>query len=88
MLELGRHSHEQHKNILERAFEMFPEAEFVLVGEHYEAAVFELSMPLKIAICSDSTSAGEKISERLKTGDTIFLKGSRGIRLEKIIPQG
>jgi UDP-N-acetylmuramoyl-tripeptide--D-alanyl-D-alanine ligase len=87
MLELGKHSHEQHKNTLSLAFEMFPEAEFVLVGEHYEAAVFELPMPLKITICSDSASAGEKISERLKKDDTIFLKGSRGIRLEKIMPE-
>ncbi|NQZ60432.1 MAG: hypothetical protein HRT88_23545 [Lentisphaeraceae bacterium] len=52
----------------------------IAVGDFYSAAFKE-----KASCFADSVKAAEYLHGKLKNGDVVALKGSRGIRLEKIM---
>ncbi|MFA7183685.1 MAG: UDP-N-acetylmuramoyl-tripeptide--D-alanyl-D-alanine ligase [Victivallales bacterium] len=84
MLELGEASDGQHEKVLKLAFDLFPEAAFVLVGDNFEKAGKKLVLPDS---CFFYKSSGEvNLSPVLRPGKTVFLKGSRGMKLEKLWP--
>ena len=82
MLELGEFEDEGHKKVgqtlLEENFD-----EIILVGELAKKFVVP---NLKVHFCDNSEITGGYISERIKpaNGDLIIIKGSQGIRMEKI----
>ena len=85
MLELGETSKAQHRKILRTAFELFPQADFILVGDEYEKAGQGMQTASR-CFCEDSLTAKELIKAFLSPGKVVFLKGSRGIKLEKLWP--
>ena len=85
MLELGETSKAQHRKILRTAFELFLQADFILVGGEYEKAGQGMQTANR-CFCEDSLTAKELIKAFLSPGKIVFLKGSRGIKLEKLWP--
>ncbi|MDD5599040.1 MAG: UDP-N-acetylmuramoyl-tripeptide--D-alanyl-D-alanine ligase [Victivallaceae bacterium] len=85
MLELGKASGSQHEKILKLAFDLFPEAAFVLVGDNFRRAGETLVLPGSCRFCKSSGEA-ELPESILRPGKTVFLKGSRGMKLEKLWP--
>ena len=86
MLELGEASSSQHKKVLHQAFDLFPEAAFVLIGDEFERAGEGLDVPHENCFCENSEEAKKLLKPFLKAGKTVFLKGSRGMKLEKLWP--
>jgi len=83
MLELGEKSFEIHCEVLsflkEKNFD-----KIILVGSQME----EANQYIKLNNCKnyiDSTSASQEFAEILNDGDIVYLKGSRGMKMEKII---
>jgi len=85
MLELGEASSSQHQKVLRQAFDLFPEAAFILVGPELDRAGRMLNIPNR-CFCSNSDMAKELIKPFLNAGKTVLLKGSRGMKLEKLWP--
>jgi UDP-N-acetylmuramoyl-tripeptide--D-alanyl-D-alanine ligase len=82
MLELGDESHSAHAAIIE----MSRKADFekvVLVGKQFSAFADEASE--MFLFYKNSDAAREAINKMNLKNKTILLKGSRGIRLEKIL---
>jgi len=86
MLELGEASSSQHQKVLRQAFDLFPEAAFVLVGGELERAGRKLDFSGKNCFCKNSKAAKTLLNPFLKAGKTVLLKGSRGMKLEKLWP--
>lgn len=82
MLELGEWSHEEHCRILQLAVQV-DNAELLLVGGEFLSAAHTLG--IDATCCTNSTEAAEWAAERKISDTTILLKGSRGIKLEKLI---
>lgn len=87
MLELGSASHAEHRRVATAALEIFPRAKFFFVGGRMSAALDEITTSADVVVCQDSVEAAEKVKQALLPGTLILLKGSRGIRLEKVEPQ-
>ncbi|MDD5697931.1 MAG: UDP-N-acetylmuramoyl-tripeptide--D-alanyl-D-alanine ligase [Victivallaceae bacterium] len=86
MLELGAASFQLHQQILGQAFGLFPDAVFVLTGPEYERAGVDLALPSGCRFCKNSEAARTVLQPFLRPGQTVFLKGSRGMKLEKVWP--
>lgn len=85
MLELGEASGTQHQKVLQQALELFPEAVFILVGPEMDRAGRKMDIPNR-CFCKNSDIARELVKPFLNSGKTVLLKGSRGMKLEKIWP--
>ncbi|MFZ3011844.1 MAG: Mur ligase family protein [Minisyncoccia bacterium] len=91
MLELGRHTVEAHKNIGKIAQENLNRKEDVLivVGQRAKAikeGAFSCGMGGEnIFEFLDSHEAGEFIKTFVQPGDMILVKGSQGIRMERVV---
>jgi len=81
MLELGREANEEHSRILRLLEKLSPERVF-LVGPIFS----EFKLKQEWVTFPDSKTAASWFSEHPLSGASILLKGSRGIRLEEIIP--
>jgi UDP-N-acetylmuramoyl-tripeptide--D-alanyl-D-alanine ligase len=85
MLELGESSGSRHEKILRLALDSFPEANLFLVGDNYRKAGEKLALPDSCRFYKSSEDL--KLPESfLRPGKTVFLKGSRGMKLEKLWP--
>jgi UDP-N-acetylmuramoyl-tripeptide--D-alanyl-D-alanine ligase len=83
MLELGKNSVELHKEVI-KFLEEFKIDFAVLVGKNMtEAAQKNLKISHKTFL--DSSSASLEIKNFLQDEDVLYIKGSRGIKMEKII---
>ena len=82
MLELGEWSHDEHCRILELATQV-ENAELLLVGSECTKAAHALG--IGATCCVDSTEAADWVAQSKISDTTILLKGSRGIKLEKVI---
>lgn len=82
MLELGEWSHDEHCRILELATQV-ENAELLLVGSEFTKAAHALG--IGATCCVDSTEAADWVAQSKISDTTILLKGSRGIKLEKVI---
>lgn len=82
MLELGSYTEEEHKKILD--FITKQELDVViLIGKHFEQA--QNKNGFKNLWFPDSDSARDWFKKENFTGYTLLLKGSRGIKVEKIL---
>ncbi|KKP95352.1 MAG: UDP-N-acetylmuramoyl-tripeptide-D-alanyl-D-alanine ligase [Candidatus Moranbacteria bacterium GW2011_GWE1_36_7] len=90
MLELGDLSQASHREIGHKIFKLKLDI-FIAVGTRMKAAVAELialGYPAgNIFQFDDSESAGKKIKELLNEGDFVLVKGSQGMRMEKVVEQ-
>ncbi|MBI5051098.1 MAG: UDP-N-acetylmuramoyl-tripeptide--D-alanyl-D-alanine ligase, partial [Nitrospirae bacterium] len=89
MNELGRFSEESHRAVGRMVSEMGIDV-FIAVGEKMSLAAEEIqsrkngSHPV-IYKFSDSADARQKVSDIIRQGDTVLVKGSRSMGMEKII---
>jgi UDP-N-acetylmuramoyl-tripeptide--D-alanyl-D-alanine ligase len=83
MRELGSKSQNIHQEILD-FIDKKHFAKVFLVGQEMKIANDKLKISNSINF-SDSTELAEKISNFLEDGDILYIKGSRGIKMEKII---
>ena len=90
MLELGDETENAHREIGLRVAESGIQM-LITVGEaskHTAAAAREAGMPEHCVISfADSASAGKFLQDTIKEGDAILIKGSQGIRTEKIVKE-
>ncbi len=86
MGELGSNSDHEHQEVLKTAFELFPGTRFRLIGKNMAAAWDKLGLKGDVKFFADSTAARE-IHGEVAAGMTVLLKGSRFMRLEKILPE-
>lgn len=88
MLELGQDEERGHREIARKIFEINADL-FFAVGDRMQMAVSELKKlgfpPDKIFHFNSPDEAGKKIEEILEAGDLILVKGSQGMRMEKIV---
>ncbi|MFA6050512.1 MAG: UDP-N-acetylmuramoyl-tripeptide--D-alanyl-D-alanine ligase [Candidatus Paceibacterota bacterium] len=87
MLELGKHSLDEHHRLGEYAAKVFDE--LVLVGirardmrESAEKEGFDMQ---NIAVFDTAEQAGEHVRSVMKKGDLVFVKGSQGMRMERAV---
>ena len=86
MLELGTFEANEHKKTLEAALEFLSGARIVTVGPRFARAASSLNAG-KVTLCGSAEGAAHVLAKLVRPGDTVFLKGSRGIGLEKAIPE-
>jgi len=90
MLELGRYSEQAHKDVGKHVATL-PIDLFVTVGEHARdaarAALEQGMAQTQVYTYANSVDAGRFLQERMKRGDAILVKGSQGIRTEKIVKE-
>lgn len=90
MLELGKYMEKGHREVGHKVFEIGTDL-FFAVGERMEAAVKEvqdLGYPLQnIFYFENPVLAGKKLQQIIKEGDLILVKGSQGMRMEKIVEE-
>ncbi|MDD2594849.1 MAG: UDP-N-acetylmuramoyl-tripeptide--D-alanyl-D-alanine ligase [Bacteroidales bacterium] len=86
MLELGADSTQEHKTILEAALRVCDKSDNIfLVGREFKKAAEESSCS-NIKLFSDSEALKTYFEAHPLVGRTILVKGSNGIRLEKLLP--
>ena len=94
MLELGKNALNTHKEIIEYAIDKLPNAQIIGVGAIMHETIMQfnrygqiIDVPPYVVSFKNSKAATSFLENKIKTGDTIYLKGSRGIALEKIESQ-
>lgn len=79
MRELGMYAQSEHAAILDEARALFPAARIITIGQYPERqGVFRFA---------DSISARNPLAGLVRSGDIVFAKGSRGIAVEKALPE-
>jgi len=90
MLELGEETQVEHRSVAKKFLEI-KNGIFFAVGERMKFATEELKKhriaPERIFEFADSVSAGRKLQEIIQEGDLILIKGSQGMRMEKIVEE-
>jgi UDP-N-acetylmuramoyl-tripeptide--D-alanyl-D-alanine ligase len=87
MLELGRHTDDEHRKIGELAYEC---ADILIAvglrGKNIAKGASDKGMnPENIFEVDDSIKAGELLKEKIEPEDVIFVKGSQAMRMEKAV---
>ncbi len=90
MLELGSLTEDEHAKLGARVAELGVDF-LVTVGEaakHIASGALDSGMEEhRIAKFGESVSAGKFVQEKIKKGDVILIKGSQGVRMEKIVKE-
>jgi UDP-N-acetylmuramoyl-tripeptide--D-alanyl-D-alanine ligase len=90
MLELGSETESAHREIGFAVAEAGVDF-LITVGEASKAtcrAAEEAGIPAdSIAAFADSVSAGKFLQEKLKEGDVVLIKGSQGMRMERVVKE-
>ncbi len=88
MLELGKEEEAGHKEIARKIFAINADM-FFAVGDRMKMAISELERmgyaKEKIFWFENPGEAGAELLEKIKKGDLILVKGSQGMRMEKIV---
>ena len=85
MLELGSDSVQEHVNIVKKVVAM-DLAQIYLVGAEFEAALAETGVSdERIQHFSTSDRLVEQLTEKSIENSVVLIKGSRGIRMEKVV---
>jgi UDP-N-acetylmuramoyl-tripeptide--D-alanyl-D-alanine ligase len=82
MLELGDHEEDEHESLLRWVLERFPAQSILPTGPRMVRAA-EL---VGIAAFENAAAVRDELLPRLRAGDWVLLKGSRGMRLETVMP--
>jgi len=85
MLELGNFERNEHRKVLERVMSSFPGARLVTVGPRFAREASGLN-GCPAVICGSAAGAARVLRSMVHPDDTVFLKGSRGMKLEEAIP--
>ncbi|MDE3152680.1 MAG: UDP-N-acetylmuramoyl-tripeptide--D-alanyl-D-alanine ligase [Gemmatimonadota bacterium] len=85
MLEMGEHTARVHDAVVRAALES-PVEVFVGVGEFADAFMRAAAPPSRVISASDLDAAWTALAPRLQPDAAILLKGSRGARLERLVP--
>lgn len=90
MLELGEETQSRHKKLAQKFLEIKGDLIF-LVGKRMQFAAEELQKNNfsqdNVFHFSDPVQAGKKLQEIIREGDLILVKGSQGMRMEKIVEE-
>jgi UDP-N-acetylmuramoyl-tripeptide--D-alanyl-D-alanine ligase len=90
MLELGKDNEAGHRNVARKFLEI-KNGIFFAVGTRMQFAVEELKKhnisPKRIFVFSNPMSAGKKLQEIMEEGDLVLVKGSQGMRMEKVVEE-
>lgn len=90
MLELGRETENEHRAIGRKVFASGANL-FLAVGERMQAAVMEIKKmgyPAEnIFYFTDPVAAGKKLQAIIRPDDLILVKGSQGMRMEKVVKE-
>lgn len=90
MLELGSEENEKHREIGRKIFETGCDFFFV-VGKRMKLAgeeIIAMGFPQKrVFYFSNPMEAGKKAGELIEEGDFVLVKGSQGMRMEKVVEQ-
>ena len=86
MRELGADSRAEHVRVIERVKRMKPEV-VCLVGEEFRLAAQEAGLPEGARLFADSASLAEALKASPLSGCLVLVKGSRGIQMEKALPE-
>lgn len=90
MLELGKESETGHRAVAKKFLETHSNI-FMAVGKRMQWAVEELKKhnisPERLFVFADPMSAGRKLQEIIQEGDLILIKGSQGMRMEKVVEE-
>ena len=83
MLELGDDALKFHKQILERAVELLPDANIYPVGDIMQSA----ADALRVNAYENRDEVEVVLSGNVTVGDLVYIKASRGMALDKLIPE-
>lgn len=90
MFELGSETEKGHQSAAKKFLEINGDI-FLAVGERMKFAVAELEKnkfnPKNIFSFASPMEAGRKLQEILKDGDLVLVKGSQGMRMEKVVEE-
>lgn len=86
MLELGTYGPLAHRQALSRALRMSPEWVLLVGREFHQAARYlQADKEEKVLVLEDSQMAGQELARRIKSGDAVLVKGSRGMKMESAL---
>ena len=83
MLEMGESGPSEHRSLAEHASGLTRLDQVVLLGGSFDSV--EISDPRVQIITDRSDDAIERLARSLEPGDCVLIKGSRGVRLERLI---
>jgi UDP-N-acetylmuramyl pentapeptide synthase len=83
MLELGDHAHDAHVAVGERLGELG--VPVIAMGEHKTTVVEATGVPALSVATDDPMAAARQVLAMTEPGDWVLVKGSRGMRLERVI---
>lgn len=93
VLELGERSQELHEGIgrfiAEQAAAGRELATLVVVGNEAKAIANYVSKhtSIEVVVCEDKEGAAETVRAKMKAGDWILIKGSRGMHMDEVVKQ-
>ncbi|MGD1848338.1 MAG: UDP-N-acetylmuramoyl-tripeptide--D-alanyl-D-alanine ligase [Salibacteraceae bacterium] len=80
MFELGEYAEVEHQSIIDLASELGLE-QVVLVGQHFGGS----ALPAHFQHCSTTEEAMTYLKDKKISGHALLIKGSRGVRLERLL---
>ena len=83
MLELGSESAQRHDDLLAAALKRFPLARMISFGKPFA----EAAKKYQVEFFEDPADARETVAQLAVSGKIIFAKGSRGIGVERALPE-
>lgn len=90
MLELGKEQEKGHRSVARRVADVKADL-FFAVGERMEIAIKELQKigypSDKVLYFEDPVLAGKKLQQVIREKDLVLIKGSQGMRMEKIVEE-
>ena len=88
MLELGEQSVSLHRQVAERAAALGLDGLVVVSGGAEAQAMADAAAALpRLAVVGEPEQAAEPLRRWLQSGDVVLLKASRGVALERLIPE-
>jgi len=86
MLELGEHSSAAHREIAGRIIELSAADLVVAVGRAMESLADQIRGSAEVVHLPDlDGDRADRAAELIEPGDLVLLKGSRGMRLERVV---
>lgn len=85
MYELGRYADEHHRRVAGEAAASVADV-IILYGPEFAAAAKEMGDDRRIRIADSFEELSRLVADSVHTGDLVLLKGSRGTRLERLLP--